>query len=117
MQVVVTGAQRMGPEIDAVNQTCSSQSDLAGCRTSLVGLQSATRDFRQALASAPAPACLQPVDTELRQGLDLFDAGTSASIAGIDAQDPQRLVDGMQLVQQANGHLGQASTRAQSANC
>lgn len=117
VQVVVTGSQRMTPQIDAVNQACGGQTDLNKCRSSLVGLQSAARDFRQALSSTPAPACLQPVDVELRQGLDLFDQGTSASIAGIDANDPQRLVDGMNLVGQANDHLGKAGTRAKASSC
>jgi hypothetical protein len=113
----VTGAQRITPPIDAVDATCSGEVDPGRCRASLVGLQGATRDFRQALSGTPAPSCLKPVDTQLRQGLDLFDQGTSTSIAAIDAHDAQRLVDGMRLVQSANDHLGQASALAQSAQC
>jgi hypothetical protein len=114
---VVGGADRMQKQIDSVDHSCTGQASLAACRPTLVALQSSTRQFRADLGGLRPPACLQSMDGELRTGLDLFEQGTGVAIAGIDGHDANEVVNGMQVIQQATGHLDQAVNRTQSASC
>lgn len=114
---VVADANGMQKQIDAVDSACTGRAGLASCRPALVALQTSARGFRSDLDARPAPPCLRAMDGELRIGLGLFDQGSGVAIAGIDGQDPNQVVSGMQLIQQANAHLGRAVSQAQSASC
>jgi hypothetical protein len=99
----VDGA-RMETALAALTAACPPGSTADHCRASSHNALEAVRAYRKDLALVPITPCLRGVNTELQQGLALYEQGLAA-MAGADNARPEELAAAEAVFDSGSQHM------------
>jgi hypothetical protein len=108
----------VGPLVDSEQKalsSCNGHFTAAACAANLRAAQAQVQKTQQDRQTLQVPPCIENLNNELSQGLDLYDRGFQQTAAGSAGGNAAQYNQGVQLVQQGVPHIATAAGQISQA--